>query len=67
LKLQIRTEVKSLIAWETVATSDRKWFGRVTKGWDEGVMEMALGENSIFTILGHMAYGHRGFPGPAPT
>ena len=50
-----------------MATSDRKWFGRVTKGWDEGVMEMALGENSIFTILGHMAYGHRGFPGPAPT
>jgi FKBP-type peptidyl-prolyl cis-trans isomerase len=25
-------------------------------------MEMALGEKSIFTILGHMAYGHRGFP-----
>jgi len=40
--------------------------GRVIKGWDQGVMDMTLGEQSVLTIPGHMAYGDRGFPGLIP-
>lgn len=40
--------------------------GKVIKGWDEGVMDMSLGEKSILTISGDYAYGDRGFPGLIP-
>ncbi|KAI4094675.1 MAG: hypothetical protein LQ344_002147 [Seirophora lacunosa] len=31
--------------------------GRVIRGWDEGVLDMSLGEKSILTISGDYAYG----------
>jgi len=40
--------------------------GKVIKGWDEGVMDMSLGEKSVLTISGDYAYGDRGFPGLIP-
>ncbi|KAI4211786.1 MAG: hypothetical protein LQ351_005427 [Letrouitia transgressa] len=51
--------------------------GKVIRGWDEGVMDMSLGEKSILTISGDYAYGERqqltrmrndlsGFPGLIP-
>jgi len=40
--------------------------GRVIAGWDEGVPQMSLGERSVLTIPGKMAYGDRGFPGLIP-
>ncbi|KAJ9223822.1 hypothetical protein DTO027B5_8527 [Paecilomyces variotii] len=40
--------------------------GRVITGWDEGVLEMSLGEESILTIPGPYAYRERGFPGLIP-
>ncbi|MCJ1360844.1 MAG: hypothetical protein MMC33_010853 [Icmadophila ericetorum] len=40
--------------------------GKVIKGWDEGVMEMSLGEKAIFTISEDYAYGNHGFPGIIP-
>jgi len=40
--------------------------GEVIQGWDEGVMEMTLGEKSVLTIPAHMAYGNRSFPGLIP-
>jgi len=40
--------------------------GMVIKGWDEGVMQMTLGEKSILTISGDYAYGDRGFPDLIP-
>jgi len=40
--------------------------GRVIKGWDEGVMQMTLGQKSVLTIPSHLAYGDRGFPGLIP-
>ncbi|KAL9122369.1 MAG: hypothetical protein Q9187_001069 [Circinaria calcarea] len=33
--------------------------GKVIRGWDEGVMEMSLGEKSILTITGDYAYAER--------
>ncbi|EZF54154.1 FK506-binding protein 1B [Trichophyton rubrum CBS 288.86] len=35
-------------------------------GWDEGVMNMTVGEKCILTISGDYAYGDRGFPGLIP-
>ncbi|KAL1952442.1 hypothetical protein VTO42DRAFT_5475 [Malbranchea cinnamomea] len=40
--------------------------GKVIRGWDEGVVNMTLGEKSILTITGDYAYGDRGFPGLIP-
>jgi len=40
--------------------------GKVIRGWDEGVMEMSLGEKSTLTITGDYAYGDRGFPNLIP-
>lgn len=40
--------------------------GKVIRGWDEGVLEMSLGEKSILTITGDYAYGEHGFPGLIP-
>ncbi|KAL2218134.1 hypothetical protein M432DRAFT_640239 [Thermoascus aurantiacus ATCC 26904] len=38
----------------------------VIRGWDEGVVQMSLGEKSILTISGDYGYGERGFPGLIP-
>jgi len=40
--------------------------GRVIKGWDEGVVDMSLGEKAVLTITGDYAYGQNGFPGLIP-
>eukprot|EP00756_Hemistasia_phaeocysticola_P005402 Hpha_TRINITY_DN13312_c0_g1::TRINITY_DN13312_c0_g1_i3::g.95448::m.95448/K09568/FKBP1; FK506-binding protein 1 len=40
--------------------------GEVIKGWDEGVKQMTLGEQSEITMESDMAYGERGFPGLIP-
>jgi len=40
--------------------------GQVIKGWDEGVVEMSLGEKAILTITPDYGYGARGFPGHIP-
>jgi len=40
--------------------------GRVIRGWDEGVVDMTLGEKALLTITGDYAYGARGFPGLIP-
>ncbi|KIW55914.1 hypothetical protein PV05_04622 [Exophiala xenobiotica] len=40
--------------------------GRVIPGWDQGVLQMSLGEKCTLTIPGRMAYGDRGFPGLIP-
>ncbi|KAI9750439.1 MAG: FK506 binding protein proline rotamase rapamycin-binding protein [Lichina confinis] len=40
--------------------------GQVIKGWDEGVLDMSLGEKSTLMITSDFAYGNRGFPGSIP-
>lgn len=40
--------------------------GRVIEGWDQGVLQMSLGERAILTISSDSAYGPRGFPGLIP-
>jgi len=40
--------------------------GKVIRGWDEGVLEMTLGEKCLLTITSDYAYGERGFPGHIP-
>lgn len=37
-----------------------------TKGWDEGVMQMSLGEKAILTISSDYGYGARGAGGVIP-
>ena len=37
--------------------------GQVIKGWDVGVVGMAIGGERRLTILAHLAYGSRGLPG----
>ncbi|KAL7580251.1 hypothetical protein ACA910_012988 [Epithemia clementina (nom. ined.)] len=37
--------------------------GQVIRGWDEGVMQMSLGEKSILRITSDYGYGQRGAGG----
>ena len=36
--------------------------GQVIRGWDEGVMQMQIGEQADLIMTGDYAYGARGFP-----
>ncbi|KAG5463851.1 hypothetical protein LSCM1_00023 [Leishmania martiniquensis] len=36
--------------------------GQVIRGWDEGVMQMQLGETAELLMTADYAYGARGFP-----
>eukprot|EP00939_MAST-03C_sp_MAST-3C-sp1_P003990 g3990.t1 len=40
--------------------------GQVIRGWDEGVMQMSLGEKAILTISSDYGYGARGAGGVIP-
>ncbi|PYH47203.1 FKBP-type peptidyl-prolyl cis-trans isomerase [Aspergillus saccharolyticus JOP 1030-1] len=40
--------------------------GQVIRGWDEGVVTMNVGEESVLTISPDYGYGDRGFPGLIP-
>ncbi|KAI8935664.1 FK506 binding protein proline rotamase rapamycin-binding protein [Plenodomus lindquistii] len=40
--------------------------GRVIKGWDEGVVQMKLGEKARLDITSDFAYGAQAFPGLIP-
>ncbi|PVI04694.1 FK506-binding protein/peptidyl-prolyl cis-trans isomeras-like protein [Periconia macrospinosa] len=40
--------------------------GRVIKGWDEGVVQMKLGEKARLDISSDFAYGSQEFPGLIP-
>ncbi|KAL3434305.1 FK506-binding protein 1A [Aspergillus tetrazonus] len=40
--------------------------GRVIKGWDEGVLQLSLGEKAKLICTPDYAYGPRGFPPVIP-
>ena len=40
--------------------------GQVIKGWDEGVIQMSLGEKAMLKISSDYGYGARGAPGAIP-
>eukprot|EP00980_Cylindrotheca_fusiformis_P022467 scaffold9342_cov163-Cylindrotheca_fusiformis.AAC.2 len=40
--------------------------GQVIQGWDEGVIQMSLGEKAILNISSDYGYGARGAPGAIP-
>eukprot|EP01102_Stenamoeba_stenopodia_P002266 TRINITY_DN12062_c0_g1_i1.p1 TRINITY_DN12062_c0_g1~~TRINITY_DN12062_c0_g1_i1.p1 ORF type:complete len:111 (+),score=21.62 TRINITY_DN12062_c0_g1_i1:78-410(+) len=40
--------------------------GNVIQGWDEGVLQMSVGERSKLTISSDYAYGPDGIPGVIP-
>jgi peptidylprolyl isomerase len=40
----------------------RVGLGQVIRGWDEGMMQMSVGEEAELTMTGDYAYGPKGFP-----
>ncbi|KAF8222437.1 peptidyl-prolyl cis-trans isomerase [Tricholoma matsutake] len=40
--------------------------GKVIKGWDEGVLQLSLGEKAILQVTPDYGYGARGFPPVIP-
>ncbi|XWX00873.1 hypothetical protein V2A60_008896 [Cordyceps javanica] len=40
--------------------------GQVIRGWDEGVVQMQVGEKATLDISSDFGYGARGFPGHIP-
>ncbi|CAD2216585.1 peptidylprolyl isomerase [Angomonas deanei] len=52
--------------WSTKDTNEPFSFkvglGQVIKGWDEGMIQMSVGERAELLMTGDYAYGERGFP-----
>jgi len=52
--------------WSTLDTNEPFSFnvglGQVIKGWDEGMMQMAIGEEAELTMTSDYGYGAKGFP-----
>jgi len=52
--------------WSTHDTNEPFSFkvglGQVIRGWDEGCLQMSLGEKAKLTCTGDYAYGSAGFP-----
>ena len=40
--------------------------GSVIKGWDEGIMQMQLGEKALLKVTSDYGYGEEGLPGMVP-
>ncbi|KAF8972526.1 hypothetical protein BDZ97DRAFT_1752428 [Flammula alnicola] len=40
--------------------------GKVIKGWDEGVLQLSIGQKAVLTASPDFAYGSRGFPPAIP-
>lgn len=40
--------------------------GSVIKGWDEGIMQMQLGEKALLKVSSDYGYGEEGMPGMVP-
>ncbi|KAF8478091.1 FK506-binding protein 1A [Russula ochroleuca] len=40
--------------------------GNVIKGWDEGVLQLSLGQKATLTVTPDYGYGARGFPPVIP-
>ncbi|KAG9034436.1 FK506 binding protein proline rotamase rapamycin-binding protein [Tulasnella sp. JGI-2019a] len=40
--------------------------GKVIKGWDEGVVQLSVGQKAVLTCTPDYAYGSRGFPPVIP-
>lgn len=40
--------------------------GEVIQGWEEGILQMSLGERATMIVSSDYAYGERGFPGLIP-
>ncbi|GEM50076.1 FKBP-type peptidyl-prolyl cis-trans isomerase [Deinococcus cellulosilyticus] len=40
--------------------------GHVIAGWDQGLLQLNVGDKAILTIPGDLAYGRHGIPGVIP-
>ncbi|KAF4623037.1 hypothetical protein D9613_001448 [Agrocybe pediades] len=40
--------------------------GKVIRGWDEGVLQLSVGQKAVLTATPDYAYGGRGFPPAIP-
>ena len=46
--------------------TDRAGMGQVIRAWDEGLLQMSVGQRATLTAPSDYAYGPRGIPGVIP-